>query len=147
MSPNSFGQERPQSAAVRRPSDRSPSKLEERIHRAVSKIAQGLHVALLGASAGEMRKREADGEPIKHILRAPCEENVCRIFRHFLHLKEVEADRVAANKELRRQKDLEWGRPVEDPKNQEADDCAAPLSRLGWPTFFRCLPVVSLLVT
>ena len=125
------------SALGRRPSDKSTAKLDERINTAVSKIAQGLHVAVLGASAGGMRKLEIDGEPLKKILREPVEADVCRIFRHFLHLKEVEGDRAAGNKELQRQRDLEWGRPLEPDEDDEEVDRMEPLSRLGWTTFFR----------
>ena len=132
VSPNFFGQ-RPQSATVRSPSDGSPAKLEERIQKAVSKIAQGLHVALLGASASEMHKRELEGEPLRKILREPSEEDACRIFRHFLRLKEQEADRAAAKLQMRRQRLLEWG------KEPDRDDprIPDPLSRLAWTSFFR----------
>ena len=131
--------ERPGSAIVRSPSDGLPAKLEERIPKAVSRIAQGLQVALLGANAGEMRKQEIKGVPLKKILFEPYEADVCRIFRHFLHLKDVEEDRTAANKERHRQRLVEWGKLEPDEPFQTDDEEISrdPLSRVSWATFFR----------
>ncbi|CAE7227450.1 unnamed protein product [Symbiodinium necroappetens] len=139
VGPQMFSGERPGSAIVRSPSDGLPAKLEERIPKAVSRIAQGLQVALLGANAGEMRKQEIKGVPLKKILFEPYEADVCRIFRHFLHLKDVEEDRTAANKERHRQRLVEWGKLEPDEPFQTDDEEISrdPLSRVSWATFFR----------
>ena len=141
----------PMTAMLRRPSSapqvESPTKIVAIRQRALSKIAIGLHVALLNAKIsqkpGEIQLEEPIGKPKM--------EQVYRIYRQFLRFKSLEAERAAEVRYLRQEKLVQdaWydmGEAVAGSGNDfhlpmELLDVrpTPPLSRLCWSTLIQWL--------
>ena len=133
----------PMTAMLRRPSSapqvESPTKMVAIRQRALSKIAIGLHVALLNAKIsqkpGEIQLEEPIGKPRF--------EQVYRIYRQFLRFKSLEAERAAEVRYLRQEKQIQeaWC----DMGEAAATDgdvhlpMEPPLSRLRWSTLIHWL--------
>jgi len=124
---------------LRRPSSapqvESPTKTVAIRQRALSKIAIGLHVALLNAKIsqkpGEIQLEEPIGKPRM--------EQVYRIYRQFLRFKSLEAERAAEVRYLRQEKQVQeaWceGEAATDGDvHLPMDSTSPPLSRLRWST-------------
>jgi len=115
--------------------------------RALSKIAIGLHVALLNAKIsqkpGEIQLEEPIGKPRF--------EQVYRIYRQFLRFKSLEAERAAEVRYLRQEKQIQeaWcdmgeaaatDGDVHLPMELDSNvDSKPPLSRLRWSTLIHWL--------
>ncbi|CAK9026093.1 unnamed protein product [Durusdinium trenchii] len=157
--PSSAARQRPKSGPVpatpvfRRPSSaisRTDSpKVAAIRERVLSRIATGLHVALLGAKVSQKPGETKLEQPIG---RASVQQ-VQRIYRHFLRLKAIEADRAAEVRYWRHVKLVQeaWSeQPKESEPNKHgyhedgcvpATKCERPshIPRLQWATFFHWL--------
>lgn len=142
----------PMTAFLRRPSSAlspgrdSPGKIAIR-NRVLSKIAIGLHVALLNAKISQKPGEIQLEEPME---RATV-EHVQRIYRQFLRFKALELDRAAEARYLHQIKLIQeaWCEnsreenhhngfhlPTGPPNPSSPEN---PLSRLRWPTFIHWL--------
>lgn len=139
LRPKSGAPASPMTAMLRRPSSapqvESPTKTVAIRQRALSKIAIGLHVALLNAKIsqkpGEIQLEEPIGKPRM--------EQVYRIYRQFLRFKSLEAERAAEVRYLRQEKQVQeaWceGEAATDGDvHLPMDSTSPPLSRLRWST-------------
>ena len=101
--------------------------------RVLSKIASGLHVALLGQRPKQQHEPE-DEAPEASM------ENVLRVFRHFRRLKRIEREQAAETKlmyEVKRVQEA-WCEPNMKSAIREVEEYEAganPISRLHWATF------------
>ena len=139
----------PMTALLRRPSSAlsrdSPGKITAIRQRVLSKIAIGIHVALLNAKISQKPGEIQLEEP----MREATVEHVQRIYRQFLRFKALESDRAAEAQYLHQVKLVQeaW---CENSGPQAAQDdsfsrnpwiqrvrthcrvCAGPHSSIGW---------------
>lgn len=139
----------PMTALLRRPSSAlsrdSPGKITAIRQRVLSKIAIGIHVALLNAKISQKPGEIQLEEP----MREATVEHVQRIYRQFLRFKALESDRAAEAQYLHQVKLVQeaW---CENSGPQAAQDDSFsrnpwdsesenPLSRMRWATFIHWL--------
>ena len=137
----------PMTALLRRPSSAlsrdSPGKITAIRQRVLSKIAIGIHVALLNAKISQRPGEIQLEEP----MREATFEHVQRIYRQFLRFKALESDRAAEAQYLHQVKLVQeaWSEnsgPQDDSfrRNPWVDsENENPLSRMRWATFIHWL--------
>lgn len=147
--PKSSAPVSPMTALLRRPSSAlsrdSPGKITAIRQRVLSKIAIGIHVALLNAKISQKPGEIQLEEP----MREATVEHVQRIYRQFLRFKALESDRAAEAQYLHQVKLVQeaW---CENSGPQAAQDDSFsrnpwdsesenPLSRMRWATFIHWL--------
>ena len=117
----------------------SPGKITVIRQRVLSKIAIGIHVALLNAKISQKPGEIQLEEPMKKATV----EDVQRIYRQFVRFKEMESDRAAETRYFHQVKMIQeaWCEPspqdrfhLDDPR-----EASSPVSRLHWSTLIHWL--------